>query len=101
MDDVCQRAPHLLVEIRKISCDCCENLLVPSLSRLGTVEAVTRSQTSKLSEAISNRMGNGRFTGASTAMEPEYAGVMVDVVDPTSDPIKDFLSGSRRTPFSH
>src|SRR6267154_3538083 len=98
MDDVCQRAPHLLVAIRQISCDCCENLLVASLSRLGTVEAVTRSQTTELSEVMSNRMRDGRFTGTSIAVEPEYTrSVILSVVDPRGDLVKDFFSGSRHT----
>src|SRR6267154_2034732 len=98
MDDVCQRAPHLLVAIRQISCDCCENLLVASLSRLGTVEAVTRSQTPELSEVMSNRMRDGRFTGPGIAVEPEYTrSVILSVVDPRSDLFNDFFSGSRQT----
>src|SRR6267154_5850417 len=98
MNDVCQRAPHLLVTSRKISCDCCENLLVASLSCLGTVEAVTRSQTPELSEVISNRMGDGRFAGPSIAMEPEYTrSVILSVVDPCGDLFNDFFSGSRQT----
>src|SRR6267154_5683257 len=98
MDDVCQRAPHLLVMSRKISCDCCEDLLVASLSRLGTVEAVTRSQTPELSEVISNRMGNGRFPGASIAMQPEYTrSLILSAVDPRGDLFNDFFSGSWQT----
>src|SRR6267154_5796074 len=98
MNDVCQRAPHLLVTSRKISCNCCENLLVASLSCLGTVEEVTRSQTPELSEGISNRMGDGRFTGPSIAVEPEYTrSVIISVVDPRSDLFNDFFSGSRQT----
>src|SRR6267154_5333204 len=100
MDDVCRRAPHLLVAIRKISCDCCENLLVASLSRLRTVEAVTRSQTPELSEVISNRVGDGRFTGTSIAVEPEYTRSVIHNVDPRGDLFNDFFSGPRQTLLS-
>jgi hypothetical protein len=70
MNSMSQLSPHLLIAVSEISRNRRENVLVALRYHLVAVEAVTRSQSSKLFEAISDGMGDGRFAGASFTVEP-------------------------------
>jgi hypothetical protein len=100
MNSSSQLSPHLLIAVSKISRNRREDFLLALFSHLVAVETVARSQSSKLLEAISNGMGDGRFARSSFAVEPQYARcVILGVVDPSSDFVQDFVTGPLQTDF--
>ena len=82
MNSTRQVSPHLLITVSKISRNRREDFFLALSSHMVAVKAVARSQSSKLFEAISNGMGDGRFAGSSFAVEPQYpCRVIFGVVD--------------------
>jgi hypothetical protein len=64
------------------------------------VKAVARSQSSKLFEAISNGMGDGRFAVPASPWSHNMRVVLSSgIVDPSSDFVQDFVTGPLQTNF--
>ena len=100
MNSTGQVSPHLPITVSKISRNRREDFFLALSSHLLAVKAVARSQSSKLFEAISNGICDGRFPGSSFAVEPQYAcRVIFGVVDPSSDFVQDFVTGTLQTKF--